>query len=459
MPAKTRTLVVLEEAHLFVPEQASGASTEMVGAIKRIARQGRSAGIGLMIVDQRPQDVAKSIISQSELLICHQLVHNLDRKALEDWVKAYDRAGEGKTFLGSLAELAPGEAWAWSPAWLKLFVRTKVDRRETYDSGATPNGSPASAPKAKAAVDLDSLRTHLAKVVDQAKAEDPKTLRTEIARLTKELAAKPAPAAVAAPVVKRVEIPVMKDGQIAKVEKVCQQMAGLFERFSGLVDQFKVAAGKLVQPVPQAHERAVIPNRQAFIPKLPVSIPKPPRRGRVDHESTGPLASEIAEWFQPAHQRILDALAWLETFGIPEPDRSIAAAIAGASPTSSSFTNNLSRLNTAGLLTYPGASKVALSGDGRALARFPEQAVTLDGLHQAWRRCSCFQPAHVRILDAVIAQYPEVISREDLAIAIEASPTSSSFTNNISKLRSMGLIDYPLRGLVRASVLLFPEGK
>ena len=188
MPQKTRTLVVLEEAHIFIPEQATGGNAEMVGSIKRIARQGRSAGLGLMIVDQRPQDCAKSIVTQSELLICHQLVHKLDRDALRDWTRAYDHDGQGDTFLGTLAELQPGEAWIWSPAWLKLFKRSKVDRRKTYDSGATPDGSIASAPKARAKVDLDALRTHLSKVVEQAKANDPSLLKKQLADLNKQLA-------------------------------------------------------------------------------------------------------------------------------------------------------------------------------------------------------------------------------------------------------------------------------
>ena len=40
----------------------------------------------------------------------------------------------------------------------------------------------------------------------------------------------------------------------------------------------------------------------------------------------------------------------------------------------------------------------------------------------------------------------------------EASPTSSGFSNNLGRLRSLGLVDYPESGTVAATPLLFPVG-
>lgn len=194
---KTRTLVVIEEAHLFVPESQGGGQkgdrANMVSAVQRIARQGRSAGLGTMIVDQRPQDVSKRVISQCDLIICHQLIHNLDRKALADWLNSLALDQEKvKEFLASLSSLRPGEAWVWSPSD-NLFYRVQVDRRATFDTGANPEGEVGSVEVRRKEVDLDKLKTQLAEVVEKARQDDPAHLRKRIAELERQ--AKSAPVA------------------------------------------------------------------------------------------------------------------------------------------------------------------------------------------------------------------------------------------------------------------------
>jgi hypothetical protein len=192
---KTRTLVVFEEAHLFVPEggggRMEGEKAELSGSIQRIARQGRSFGLGSLFIDQRPQDVSKRVISQVDTIICHQLTHKTDRTALSDWVKGYDVEGRGQQFLDSLASLEPGEAWIWSPSWLKIFKRAKIHLRKTFDSGAAPDEGQAKRVE-RAEIDLDQLRGQLAELVEKAKADDPKELRAKIRDLERQLAEKPA---------------------------------------------------------------------------------------------------------------------------------------------------------------------------------------------------------------------------------------------------------------------------
>lgn len=93
---------------------------------------------------------------------------------------------------------------------------------------------------------------------------------------------------------------------------------------------------------------------------------------------------------------------------------------------------------------------------GRAIANYPAGTPSIDELHRAWRICPALRPAHVRILDVVIDLFPADISREELAEATGVSPNSSSFKNDVSRLSSMGLIEYPQNGRVQASELLFP---
>jgi hypothetical protein len=52
---------------------------------------------------------------------------------------------------------------------------------------------------------------------------------------------------------------------------------------------------------------------------------------------------------------------------------------------------------------------------------------------------------------------PMSLTKEEVAVTVEASPTSSAFANNLGALRSLGLIDYPERGQVAATDALFLE--
>jgi hypothetical protein len=62
-----------------------------------------------------------------------------------------------------------------------------------------------------------------------------------------------------------------------------------------------------------------------------------------------------------------------------------------------------------------------------------------------------------RILEAVIAVYPDSLTREDVGAAADASTSSSAFMNNLGFLRGLGLIDYPAPGQVQACPVLFLE--
>lgn len=103
---------------------------------------------------------------------------------------------------------------------------------------------------------------------------------------------------------------------------------------------------------------------------------------------------------------------------------------------------------------YPGGGKVALTEAGRAIAVNDAVFSSLDDLHSTW--IGKVGGACGKILRALIDIYPNAITKEELAVQVGASPTSSSFANNLSSLRTLGVIDYPGRGLVIATPLLFP---
>ena len=69
-------LVVLDEAHLFVPE---GNQTPAHRALFTIAKEGRKYGTGLMLVSQRPSEIDSTVLSQCGSMIALRLTNATDR--------------------------------------------------------------------------------------------------------------------------------------------------------------------------------------------------------------------------------------------------------------------------------------------------------------------------------------------------------------------------------------------
>jgi hypothetical protein len=68
--------IVLDEAHLFVPDDRRSLAHD---TLAMIAKEGRKYGIGLMLVTQRPSELDKSVMSQCGSLIALRLTNGADR--------------------------------------------------------------------------------------------------------------------------------------------------------------------------------------------------------------------------------------------------------------------------------------------------------------------------------------------------------------------------------------------
>jgi hypothetical protein len=79
-------LVVLEEAHRYLGknDKDSGASVRGGAALaaRRIAKEGRKYGVGLMLVSQRPSEIDPTILSQCGTMIALRLTNEADRSQI-----------------------------------------------------------------------------------------------------------------------------------------------------------------------------------------------------------------------------------------------------------------------------------------------------------------------------------------------------------------------------------------
>lgn len=110
--------LVLEEAHAYLGKDRGGAAT---AAVKRIAKEGRKYGIGIMLVSQRPSEIDATILSQCGTIVAMRLANDIDRGHIAAAVSDNLRA-----LLEMLPALRTGEAIIVGEA-VAFPVRAMID--------------------------------------------------------------------------------------------------------------------------------------------------------------------------------------------------------------------------------------------------------------------------------------------------------------------------------------------
>jgi hypothetical protein len=75
-------LVVMDEAHKFLPNFGEAQGTSAHRIMGRIAKEGRKHGVGLMVVSQRPSELDTTILSQCGTMVALRTTNEKDRSAV-----------------------------------------------------------------------------------------------------------------------------------------------------------------------------------------------------------------------------------------------------------------------------------------------------------------------------------------------------------------------------------------
>lgn len=444
-------LVALDEAHLFAPERGSGDSTA-TDAVISVATLGRKRGYCLIAATQRLSKLHKDCAAEC----LNKLIGYTDDV---DLARAGEQLGMTKEQRAGLKQLDSGQFYAYGPAISRQPLL--VTGPKTTTKPPPRGGVRAPAPPAPAAI--KKLMAQLADLPKQAADEarsvedlkrDNRELTARIRKLEKGAPKAPAPA----PVVKietkieRVEVPVLKDTQLTRIEK--------------LSDRLVTAGGSLVefgQELTAAMRQAAAPNGRPHPARparpAPAAIVRSPSRMQQAAPPASRPAGDAARDFavSGSQQRILNALAFMASIDSNHLDKRQLALLAGVPATSGGYRNNLSELRTSGLIDYPIPGFVTLTELGVREAEPGTTPRTTEELQAAlFERLSASQ---VRIMEALIRVYPDHLAKDDLAAMVDVPSTSGGYRNNLSELRTAGLIDYPTTGQVVALPILFLEDR
>lgn len=429
--------VFIEEAAEFIPQKPIDGM--VYAAVEKLARMGGNSRLGYTLINQRSQEVAKAVLELCENVFLHR---QRGKNALENMDKWLSVAGEAekKEILKTLPSLPQGECWAWlggdnptPPLLVKVPAKNSLhpDRRVMHgDKGIKPAG----------AIDVSgfvtSMRTTLVKVEAEAKANNPKFLKAEIARLTRELAAKPSAPAVDT---RAIHDAAYLSGISAGRSHILGVMRELGSDIEAALRKHATEAARLADKAFDESQKSGSPPSQVHRP--PAKLTAPTRAVSAPRGTNpSPAASGDGSLTNPQRQ-LLKALAWWAAMGHDNPSRPQVAAIAGWKVTAGHLRNVVGSLNAAGL-TVSQNGHIALTETGIAAAPEPDMGLTLvDGL-----RGVLSNPQ--KQLFEVLIERRSAMARADLATSVGWDANAGHLRNVIGSMRTLEIIDYPHSGMV-----------
>lgn len=401
-------MLFVDEADAFIPQRPLPDQHRMLGAFEALVRRGGIRGIGITLITQRPAVVNKNVLTQTEVLILLQMTAPQDQDAIEDWVRRNATEEERKNVMRTMASLQKGDAWIWSPAWLRLCKLAHIRERNTFNSSATPEvGAKVLLPQKMATVDLEKLSAEIKGTIERAKANDPAELRREIAALKKELKE-------AQGKTKEIRLEVVHEHQIKALQE-------LLSSYQFTTDSFIKALSKVT---PQKTQSVVRVDQIVRIDRT-----KPPAHFRLQpkHE-LAPADSSVSGGLK----RMMIALAQR-----PGLNKRQLGVRAGLSSTSGTFSNYMSKLRQNAWIN--GHNEFQLTDDGiKALGNY-EPLPEGEALFQYWMNHLGSSGA-ARMLKALYDHYPSAVSDEWLGSQAGISHKSGTFSNYLSQLRTLELV-------------------
>lgn len=128
--------IFLEEAAEFIPQRIGRDQAQVYAECEKLARMGGNVQLGYTLINQRAEDVNKSVLELAEVLLLHRQKGRHSITALTKWLQVAD-VNESVTITKALPVLGQGECFAWlglstDPMRVKVQpIKTFHPNRET----------------------------------------------------------------------------------------------------------------------------------------------------------------------------------------------------------------------------------------------------------------------------------------------------------------------------------------
>jgi len=419
-------LVVVDEAHVFCPQNGSA---ESAAAVIDLCSRGRKRGYSALLATQRIAKLHKDAAAE----LNNKLI---GRTTLDvDLARASDELGFPKSRWGELREMEPGQFFATGPAFSKRgVVPVKVGAVFTTHpkAGARIAYAPPP-PTSKIKALLPKLSDLPAEAEERAKTTE--ELRAEVTRLQRELAAKPKSEP------KIVEVPIVD----IETRRVLETSVGLL---GGHSREMRDAANAVIDAAKRVTDAL---GRMSAAP-APAKPAEPYRNNGYIIQPGGKMysrdrtASTADAKLGVGERSVLTAIA---QHGMAGVDREQISVLTGYKR--STRDSYLQRLRTAGLIN-----------DGPSITATPDGVDTLGAdfaplptgraLRRHW--LDKLPEGERRLFDLILVEWPDGADREKLSR--ESGYKRSTRDSYLQRLSARKLI-VANRGSVRASEALFTD--
>ncbi len=422
-------LVIVDEAHVFCPQNGSA---ESASAVIDLMTRGRKRGLCGVPATQRISKLHKDAAAEANNKLIGRSALDVDTK------RAADELGfSGREEQNRLRTLREGEFFCFGPALSDTVRFIKVGGVETTHPRPGQRLSVLPAPPRQAVqrilqylADLPHEAEEQARTVEDLR-RDLAAARDELTRLKRQTPAAPAP-----------DPEIIKRAIDRALVKERRAFRKVFEPFR---EKVRKMAEQLQQAIPAELEWAdadeVYEAVATVAPPEPVRRPPRPAAAVPSGDLTGP------------EQRILNAVAWLESIGVQQPEQAAVAFLAGYTIGGGAFNNPRGSLHTKGLIAYVGSGRIQLTDEGRSSAQYPDVPLTTETLQQMV--LERLPGPERKILQVLIDAYPDNLTSEECARLSGYTQGGGAFNNPRGRLRTMGLIDYPEPGRIAALPVLF----
>lgn len=413
----------IDEAHLFMPQGrvADPQSANMLHAANNLISLGRSRGLRITIISQRPAKIHKDSLTQVHSLIAMRLIAPQDRAAVEAWIADQADVQQGKEIIASLPSLKTGEGWLWAPE-IDVLERIKFPKITTFDSSRSPDGE-SGAKLVLAPINLDAIQGKLASIKNEKVANDPAALKRQVAELQRQLVAKP---------------PAQPTADKAAIQRAYADGFKAGQESYGMA--FQSMQGHMAKSVFDLINSYKAP-RPGKMPKFSAATPvvTTPKTAATIEQTKSAIGS--ADDLNGPQKRIVNSLRFWRSVGYDNPSREQVAAVAGYSAQGGAFGVPASQLCTMGIVGKPGNGNLTLLKDVGGDAIDPKANILsiLDGPQK-------------RILDSFLAHDPyQVLDRAEVAKRANYEAQGGAFGVPTSKLCTLRILEKPANGQLKMS--------
>lgn len=394
------TLVFLDEAHIFCPEDSKAEST---AAVIDLCTRGRKRGYCAVLATQRISKLKKDAVAELNNKIIGRTGMDVDVKRT-----AFELGMNNNDAQRLLPQLQEGEFYVFGPAISREVKKQKISKVCTTHVKTGMKFTKLT-PPSNAIQKLIGKISEIPKEVEKEK-DTIKNLQEENKQLKQQ--------------VKSVsKVQPVDQSEVIELKKQLIETKKKINEYESWGETALKSIGILSNNFPSEF---IPPVFKQPILKKQVSIPSVIHRPIHNAESSNGSLGKC-------ERNILIALAQRAK---PSTKNQIGI-LAGYAITSGSFNNSLSKLRTSGFVS--GNGSIIITEHGLSALGHYDPLPEGEELQRYW--LSELGKAESAILKVLIDNFPNEITKEQIAEACGYAVTSGSFNNSLSKLRTLELAE------------------